>query len=423
MHFDPRRFRVFTKTNERYDLRNVFKGHGAPINSIAFNTTCSLLATGGDDEEVRLWDMENGQQLQSLMDQNGRWGQITKLSFLYPDGGSLGSEWLVFGTGRGLFLIYRRIRKTREFNQISSTRVSSAGDSVESFEFDNHHQRLVVTSHYGKIRMYKFNNGNLTDLWGEEFSEIIPRAVSFADKGETLLIFCMETGTIVYRDAETAAEKATKVLPSCIICPTTGNFMVDNMKNGFDIYPPSRTSPTKSFSVAATKKYVKQGVFGERGKIAVCGSDHGNAYLFGMSSSEILQVLKHGKKDEMIQAVQAASTVDKHFIATGSSNGKFQIQIWEKSIRPISSRNEAKGAIGILTVLNLIFFLVVLWATSDTWLPPVSEKMNIALSQTYQSLQTHITALKPTPSADDIQRLLAEMDEETLQKVLGKGSK
>lgn len=75
------------------------------------------------------------------------------------------------------------------------------------------------------------------------------------------------------------------------------------MVNSFDLYPPNRTAAAQSFKVEASKKYVKQAVFGETGKLAICGSDHGMAYIFDINLPGPPQKLRHGKKDEMIQAV------------------------------------------------------------------------------------------------------------------------
>ena len=77
------------------------------------------------------------------------------------------------------------------------------------------------------------------------------------------------------------------------------------MVNGFDLYPPNRTSAMQTFKVVTSRKYVKQAVFAEKGKLAVCGSDHGLAYVFDINLSGIPQRLNHGKKDsEMIQTVE-----------------------------------------------------------------------------------------------------------------------
>lgn len=76
------------------------------------------------------------------------------------------------------------------------------------------------------------------------------------------------------------------------------------MADGFDLYPPNRTSAIRTFKVATSRKYVKQAVFAEKGKLAVCGSDHGVAYVFDINLSCIPQRLNHGMEDELIQTVE-----------------------------------------------------------------------------------------------------------------------
>lgn len=60
----------------------------------------------------------------------------------------------------------------------------------------------------------------------------------------------------------------------------------------------------RTFKVPTSRKFVKKGVFGEKGKIAVSGSDHGAAYIFSLNNLQPIQQLAHGCKKEMIQAVE-----------------------------------------------------------------------------------------------------------------------
>ena len=111
---------------QRYRLLIVLVEHNGPINSFTFNYNGSFLVSGGevpafqriyqlthlpgDDQTVRVWDVINHFPLfQTIADRNCRWGQITCLKFITLDAVS---DWLFFGTGRGRFLVYRRIRKS-----------------------------------------------------------------------------------------------------------------------------------------------------------------------------------------------------------------------------------------------------------------------------------------------------------------------
>jgi hypothetical protein len=82
------------------------------------------------------------------------------------------------------------------FIEISSMRAFSPGDSIESIAFDAKNFRLVATSHYGRITMFKYSLGKLTELWAKENNDYIPRAVRFVDNGENVLVYGLENGIV-----------------------------------------------------------------------------------------------------------------------------------------------------------------------------------------------------------------------------------
>lgn len=51
--------------NEKQDVRT-FKGHTKEVRAIAFNADGTLLATGGNDQTVRIWDTSTGKELHTL---------------------------------------------------------------------------------------------------------------------------------------------------------------------------------------------------------------------------------------------------------------------------------------------------------------------------------------------------------------------
>lgn len=76
------------------------------------------------------------------------------------------------------------------------------------------------------------------------------------------------------------------------------------MEDGFDLYPPSRAFPTLQFKVPTTRRFVKKAVFGERGRVIACGSDHGLVYLFSPEDINPIQTLRHGEDSDLIQVVE-----------------------------------------------------------------------------------------------------------------------
>ena len=87
------------------------------------------------------------------------------------------------------------------------------------------------------------------------------------------------------------------------MCPATGNLLIDNMSDGFDLYAANRPAVIRSFLVRSTKKYIKGGVFAESGRAVVCGSDHGKVYVFAIADTNPKQELVHGHCKQLIQTV------------------------------------------------------------------------------------------------------------------------
>jgi hypothetical protein len=44
--------------------------------------------------------------------------------------------------------------------------------------------------------MYEVKNGMLVDLWTEDMDDAIPRATRFTDRGDNVLVYGLETGTV-----------------------------------------------------------------------------------------------------------------------------------------------------------------------------------------------------------------------------------
>lgn len=87
--------------------------------------------------------------------------------------------------------------RKEDFVEMLTRRVFSRGDSVESLAFDPHFQRIAISSHYGKMKVFRYQNtGELVELWSDEFTDIIPRATIFADNGNSLMVYALETGIV-----------------------------------------------------------------------------------------------------------------------------------------------------------------------------------------------------------------------------------
>lgn len=71
--------------------------------------------------------------------------------------------------------------------------------------------------------------------------------------------------------------------------------LVDNLTTGtFDAYRFPASTPCTTFSLTSTRRFAKQCVFAEGGKVAVCGSDNSRVHVVDVTSGECLQSLSLG---------------------------------------------------------------------------------------------------------------------------------
>ncbi|KDR65035.1 hypothetical protein GALMADRAFT_149048 [Galerina marginata CBS 339.88] len=67
---------------EEYRVRMRLSGSEGPINALAFAPDAKYIASGGDDEKLRVWDISRKQVHQVIGDDLERWGQITCILWL-----------------------------------------------------------------------------------------------------------------------------------------------------------------------------------------------------------------------------------------------------------------------------------------------------------------------------------------------------
>ncbi|KAF8512356.1 WD40-repeat-containing domain protein [Hysterangium stoloniferum] len=411
---------------DHYGLVASLNGPGGPVNAFAFNTGSTLLASGGDDEEVRIWDLKTHTLFQMLVNNNQYWGQITTINFINQDATPPGIEWLCFITGCGQFLVYCHNRKASDFTKYIHQENLSLNDSIESFAFDPSAQHLAITSHYGQLKVFQVDHAHLTKLWEDSLPDVIPRAVSFPDEGTSVIVYVMETGMISCKDTETATEKYNRPLKSAIgnvdICASSGNALIDNMGNGFDLYPANHTTPMRTFKVHTQKNFVKAGVFAERGKAVVCGSNHGKAYVFGIDNRKLQQILRHGGAEQMIQA--AMSSQSSQIIVTGASTGKYNIRLWKKRLptQPVRVEHRRPQCSDFQFLMNIVVILLLTIWTSNAWLPPIKEQYETFTSRISTNNPGYIEtiqAMMPQHSEPSMNfmELIHSMEDDTLHRV------
>jgi WD40 repeat protein len=133
----------------------------------------------GDDEKLRIWDINAKRSHQVISDELERWGQVTCVKWL--PGISNNGEVLCFGTGRGLVLIYHWLKEAvciynkvearniltieqNSFKELSNTSVLPFNEPVESMDYDKNKSRLALSSHTGKIKVFHLEKNGINYL-------------------------------------------------------------------------------------------------------------------------------------------------------------------------------------------------------------------------------------------------------------------
>ncbi|KAJ3498536.1 hypothetical protein NLJ89_g10208 [Agrocybe chaxingu] len=187
-------------------------------------------------------------------------------------------------------------------------------------------------------------------------------------KGEHIIIFGLESGVMISKLAATGADNWIKNLKTSVggACLSIDQnlLLVDNLVKGFDVYSYPHTSPSDSFTIKRGKTYLQDSVFLEDGSSIGCGSDHGKIYLYSLETTKCVQTLKHGSKITMVQALDACSNNNYHLIASGTTEKRPKIHIWEKSSGPKRQRERDHGCnwVFLLVILNLSVLVAVVVA-------------------------------------------------------------
>ncbi|KJA19401.1 hypothetical protein HYPSUDRAFT_204618 [Hypholoma sublateritium FD-334 SS-4] len=264
-----------------------------------------------------------------------------------------------------------------KFVELSNASILPFNEPVESLAFNRN--RVVISGHAGKVMLFQLDkNGTLIPVWTKNINEhnqsmpVIPRSVRFTAKGDNVIIFGLESGMMMCTTAAAGAISWTKMLKSGVgniaMSPDEKWLLVDNLAKGFDLYQYPHSSPSDSFAIPRVDCCVQEAAFLEDESAFAGGSDHGKMYIFSLkNTSQCLQVLKQGGKKTMIQAIDACSTGESHLIASGTSEKKSTVCIWEKRIEG-HSRQQSGGCsvITLLVILNVVSILIaVLWASGN----------------------------------------------------------
>ncbi|KAJ7197618.1 WD40-repeat-containing domain protein [Mycena pura] len=267
------------------------------LNCLLFFDKGAMLASGGDDQYLRTWDVRSGNCHQEITDP--RWGQVTNLTLL--DDSSSQPPAIFVGTGRGFVSVYLWTRTHQQFNKQAgtTTAVFPLDHPVESQALDPAESRFVAASGNGELRMYTVRDRKVLLLvWQHKIDSDIPRSVMF-DR-EQLVVHTIRSGQILHFDPNTGAQVGGRQLNGAIgnvaMSPDRRVKVVQNMSKGaFEIYDPSNSSDPVSLTIEGkTSNKIKGIVFSEDSSTLAC------------------------------------STSDYHFIASGQSERPAVIYLWDR---------------------------------------------------------------------------------------------
>lgn len=144
-------------------------GHTETVNSVAFSPDGRTLASGSDDNTIKLWNVESGQQTKSL---EGHTSSVKAVAFS-RDGKTLASGSLD--------------KTIKLWNVESGEQIRSLKDpasSAYSVAFSPDRKTLASASGYGTIKLWSVENGQqIRSLEGHTYSV---RSVAFSPDGKTL---------------------------------------------------------------------------------------------------------------------------------------------------------------------------------------------------------------------------------------------
>ncbi|KAF5318602.1 hypothetical protein D9619_010826 [Psilocybe cf. subviscida] len=250
-----------------------------------------------DDESVHIWGIDEGKNIAVLSDRLERWGQITSVKWLE----GVAQHTLCFGTGRGFILFYKKVKDSDSFRELTCRAVFPFNNPVEAIDHDSHKERLIVSSHAGKIAMYSVSKQGtfLETIWTKRLSELtngkgtVPQVVHFVGTGDSVIICGLESGIVFSKASNNGNDSWNQQIKSSM--DTSGQsqlslngtkMLVDNLVDGFDIYTFPGLEHLDYLEIPRSEPYFHGGTFAEGSNVVACGSDHGQVYVFSATTSK-----------------------------------------------------------------------------------------------------------------------------------------
>ncbi|KAK7024622.1 hypothetical protein VNI00_016126 [Paramarasmius palmivorus] len=313
-----------------------------PIFAITFSPDNLYLASGGNDERVRIWNIQEAACERTLaathrvQEEQYGWGQVTSLAWVITDAGA---QLLVVGTARGLVIVYRCVGNLQNtLKHVISA--FSFNDPIECIAFKE--DRFLFASYGGNIKLYKYDPvaERLRLMWKRDVTlPILATGVHFHGRNK-LLVTWMEHNrltTLNESDGSEASSSSTLLNGSIghsILSASGDKLLTHNFTTGqFDVYTLPTAKLTAVLRVPRSQRLIKEGAFVDlEGRYAACGSDDGNVYVFDTDSGALLQKLPHNPGAAVtVQAI--ATSTDKGLLASADCDPGVVV-LWSQLVTP-----------------------------------------------------------------------------------------
>ncbi|KAG2744846.1 WD40 repeat-like protein, partial [Suillus brevipes Sb2] len=299
-------------------------GHVDNVTCLAFTPPGDLLASGGDDGNIILWDVSLGKILHRITTRC----PITSLAW-DP------SEWrrrLFVGGADGLLAIMENFKEQEPVDTI----LTGVKAPVYAITIDPYtgHVAIALGSevHIAKqLENRKYATFKILPMPQELPSpqkrsktldnRVRARALTFKNSGRELVATYLNHGIVCWHIENESSVQRWRISPihghqligHAALSPDESSVLLSNLSDGLDLYTVGRNHPRQSYKFPYSGKanVPVQVAFIESGQAVLSGSPDGNVHVWDVASAESRQVLEH--EDCVVQAVAVSLILTSTF--------------------------------------------------------------------------------------------------------------